>query len=162
MDLQNAFTLEQMLDSKIEYREFLISCFSEAKEFLDGFSWHGGANNVYVGMCFDGILSVFLFDLDLKIEKEFEDDNLVWVVVGDLPPAYITSEDAPNPACALDGYVGAMTEWVDAALRGEPVNELIPVNVESNEENALLLKRRLEFIEAEILSKPEYQKDLEE
>jgi hypothetical protein len=83
----------------------------------------------------------------------------VWVIVGDVPPAYITVEDAPNPATALDAYIGAMQEWVDAARAGGSVADLIPVNVPPTVENAERLGRRLQFIDEEILS--QYADDLE-
>jgi len=81
-----------------------------------------------------------------------------WVIVGDIPPAYLTCDQCPNPATALDGYIGAMLEWVDAAEKGEPVAELIPVNAPATRENAQRLKTRMSFLEENILS--EYENDL--
>jgi hypothetical protein len=86
-------------------------------------------------------------------------DEWVWVIVGDLPPAYITCEDSPNPACALDAYIGAMSEWVVAASSRSSVVELIPVNVEPSKENAERLRLRLKFIDDNILLN--FKKDLE-
>ncbi len=73
-------------------------------------------------------------------------------VVGDLPPAYITTEDAPNPATALDGYIGAMDDWVKAAKAGQSVADLIPVNVSPTVENAKRLESRLRFLDKEVLA----------
>jgi len=85
-------------------------------------------------------------------------DEWVWVIVGDVPPAYITAEDAPNPACALDGYIGAMDGWVRAVLTGGSVDGLIPVNVSPSPENAKRLEARLRFLDGEILAR--YKNDL--
>jgi hypothetical protein len=74
------------------------------------------------------------------------------VVVGDLPPAYIAVDDAPNPACALDSYIGAMEDWVDSVKAGRPVDHLIPVNIAPTAENAAKLASRLKFLDEEILS----------
>ena len=82
----------------------------------------------------------------------------IWVVVGDLPPIYITSEDSPNAACALDSYIGAMQEWVEAAENGLPVDDLVSVNVPATKENAAALKSRLSMLDERILS--EYEEDL--
>jgi hypothetical protein len=87
-----------------------------------------------------------------------EVDQWIWVIVGDLPPAYLTTDECPNPATALDGYIGAMLEWVDAAQKGKSVAELIPVNVPATKKHAKMLKTRLEFLDERILS--EYQDDL--
>lgn len=78
--------------------------------------------------------------------------------MGDLPSAYLTTDDCPNPATALDGYIGAMQEWVDAAQKGRSVAELIPVNVPATKEKASMLKTLLDFLDERILS--EYQEDL--
>ena len=53
-------------------------------------------------------------------------DEWVWVIVGEVPPAYITIDDAPNPACAVDGYIGAMREWAAAVRSGESTDGLVP------------------------------------
>jgi hypothetical protein len=86
-------------------------------------------------------------------------DEFIWAIVGDIPPLYITIEDAPNPACALDGYIGAMDEWIEAALNGKPIDGLPPVNAKPTLKNAANLKRRLDYIDKEILSY--YQDDLD-
>src|SRR5262245_5316843 len=65
---------------------------------------------------------------------------------------YITTDQCPNPASALDGYIGAMQEWVDAAKGGGSVEKLIPVNVDATPEHAKELESRLHFLQDEILS----------
>ena len=80
--------------------------------------------------------------------------------MGDLPPAYLTTEDCPNPAAALDGYIGAMMEWVHAAQNGESVADLIPVNVPATKENGDMLKTRLNFLDDRILK--DYHNDLKQ
>jgi hypothetical protein len=72
-------------------------------------------------------------------------------VVGDLPKAYLVTDDSPSPRLALETYVELMSEWVDAATKGQPVDELIPVNVAPTLENAKLLEGRLAFLSAKII-----------
>lgn len=131
------------------------SMYQEAKEFLEFYDWCSRIEESYIGMLYPGIVAVFLF----RIAPSRQDvDEWVWVVVGDLPPTYLTTDECPNPATALDGYIGAMLEWVDAAQKGESVAQLIPVNVPATKENAKMLKTRLDFLDEKIL--PEYQDDL--
>lgn len=111
--------------------------------------------NSYVGMFYPGIIGIFLF----KFKPTRPDvDELVWVIVGDLPPTYLTCEDCPNPATALDAYIGAMSEWVEAAKKGKSVADLIPVNVPASPQYADLLGKRLAFLDSRILS--QHQDDL--
>jgi hypothetical protein len=79
-------------------------------------------------------------------------------VVGDLPSAYLVTDNAPNPACALDAYICEMGRWVTAVKEGKSVVGLIPVNVAPSVEYAKRLEWRLNFLDREILS--EYKDDL--
>jgi hypothetical protein len=124
------------------------SALQEAREFILFYDWVSSIEAEFVGVCVDGILYAFLFNI---LPSREEVDKWVWVIVGDVPPAYITCESAKNSYEALDAYVGAMEEWVHAAQNGYPVNSVIPVNVDATPENALLLKTRLEFIDRRIL-----------
>jgi hypothetical protein len=121
----------------------------EARDFLVHFEWCEALLEEHVGFIYPGIVGVFLF----KIRPSREGvDEWVWIIVGDLPPAYITCEESPNPATALDSYVGAMLEWLSAVDRGESIDELIPVDVPATKENVERLRARLKFLDDNILS----------
>ncbi len=125
-----------------------------ARRYIDSFPWCDGVTDVKVGLFFPGILGVFLVDIETSLPDV---DERVWAVIGNLPPAYIADEnlDCSNAAKALDGYVGAMFEWVEAVEEGRSVDGVIPVNVPPTKEWAKELRGRLEFIEERIL--PDYK-----
>lgn len=75
----------------------------------------------------------------------------MWVVVGDLPSAYLPCDDLPSWEEALDGYVWEMQRRVDAVRAGESVAELIPTGVAPTIEHAASLGSRLEFIRQRML-----------
>ena len=129
--------------------------FREAREYLSTLNWLGEIKVGYFGLGVGGIVCVALFEVE-PVQRDAPDHT--WVVVGDLPPAYIAIDDAPNPATALDSYIGAMEDWVDAAKAGRPVGDLIPVNVAPTLQNAEKLETRLRFLDQEILSS--YEEDL--
>ena len=129
--------------------------YQEAREFLEFYDWCSEIKESFVGVLYPGIVAVFLFRI---VPSRTDVDEWIWVIVGDLPSAFLTTDECPNPATALDGYVGAMLEWVDAAQKGQSVAELIPVNVPATKENATMLKARLDFLDERVLS--EYQGDL--
>ncbi len=122
----------------------------EAEDYLLAFKWCKKIEESYFGLGVGGVVAVFLFKI---VPGRVDVDEWIWVVVGDLPPAYITTDDAPNAACALDGYIGAMLEWVEAVLAGRSVEKTIPVNAAPTRENALALRSRLAFLDKEILGK---------
>lgn len=121
----------------------------EAQAYISSFSWVAGVKRAYFGLGIAKIVGVFLFEITPSRDDV---DEKIWVIVGDLPPAYITVEDAPNPATALDEYIGAMQSWVEAAKAGQPIDGLIPVNVPPSPENGARLESRLQFLDTEILS----------
>ncbi|MFV2056788.1 MAG: hypothetical protein ACC707_09990 [Thiohalomonadales bacterium] len=145
-------TYEHTLSEDVaDFQNMLI----EAKDEISFYNWCLNIVESYVGIFYANIVGVFLFRINPSVDDV---DEWVWVIVGDLPPIYITAEESPNAACALDSYIGAMEEWIEAAEKGESVSELIPVNVLANEENANSLKIRLTMLSERILS--QYKEDL--
>ena len=78
-------------------------------------------------------------------------DDELWVVSGDLPPAYFVTDDAPTPAEALSTYCDLMEDWVEAVLEDGDLDEAFPVEAEPTAENAASLRRRLDFIRQHLI-----------
>jgi hypothetical protein len=121
---------------------------SSMNAFLGGFSWARQTGNVWVALSIPGVFGLFLGELDTG---SADVDRYIWVAVGDIPPAYISTEYAVSPKEALEGYVAEMGAWVKAVENGEAVDDLIPVNGAPTMENAKALKSRLSFLQSEIL-----------
>ena len=98
-----------------------------------------------------GVLGVFLLRL---IPNRTAVDNRLWVVVGDVPPAYLVCDKAPDWQQALAGYVEEMREWVHAVRSGSSLEGVIPVNAPRTPKYADMLESRLDFIEANFVNIP--------
>lgn len=122
----------------------LLQLLEEAKSYLGAFRWCSGILESYCGIAVPGVFGVFLFGIEPATNNV---DDWLWVVVGDLPPAYISAENANTPHEALDGYIYEMKKWVNAVEEGSSTEELIPVNVHPTKENASMLKSRLKLLE---------------
>jgi hypothetical protein len=121
--------------------------FRRALDYVDAFAWSTGVQEVYVGHCVGGIIALVL----VRITPSREDvDDWIWVIVGDVPSAYLAPAD-PRPREALRTYIHQMRRWVKAVRAGESVTNLIPVNAPENPESADRLDTRLGYLEAEIL-----------
>ena len=121
---------------------------AKAREFLTQERWVKRITGGRVGYAVPGAFGVFEFG----IETEHADiPPRVWVVAGDLPPAYFPSDDDPTWQAALDSYVWQMQRWVDAVRGGEPVDDLIPVDVAPTRDHAELLASRLELLRRWVL-----------
>ena len=127
----------------------------EATEFMLSFRWCTMIRESYLGMGIGGVVGVFLLKI---VPAKADVDEWLWVIVGDLPPAYIVTDNAPNAACALAAYIQEMRRWADAAKNGKTVTDLIPLNVPATPENAKELAGRLDFLKTEVLS--QYLDDL--
>ena len=115
----------------------------KASGYLSEHRWCKEIVESYYGLGLDDKVGVFLFRIEPADEGVPE---LIWVIHGDIPPLYIGADDASTPEEALDGYIGAMEEWVEAAREGRPVDELAPVNAPPTPENADDLANRLQTI----------------
>ena len=123
---------------------------SEARNFLASFSWCNSIRDGYFGDGVGGVVAIFLF----HIEPSSEDaDEWLWVVVGDIPPAYLIVDDSPLPSLALEVYIEEMSKWVKLAKRGKSSSRVIPVDVPATPENAQLLEGRLTKLREWILPK---------
>ena len=74
----------------------------------------------------------------------------IWVIVG-MCLRHMPGDDVETPYEALDGYIGAMEDWVEAARQGKSVAKLIPVNVPATPANAEMLDSRLKFLDEKVL-----------
>lgn len=124
----------------------------EARLFLEQHAWCASIRRGFLALGIGGVISLWLY----RIEPASADvDEWLWVVVGDLPPAYLSAECCPTATDALRGYVAEMQAWVDAVRAKQPLTGLIPVNADPTTENAVQLQLRLDFIRTEIL--PRYE-----
>ncbi len=120
----------------------------DAREHLEFFDWVLSIKGEYLGYGAEGIIYIFLFEIE---PGRPDIPGWIWVIVGDVPPTYIPADDTRTPFEALDGYIGALEDWVDAARQGKSVAKLIPVNVDATPANADMLAGRLKFLDERIL-----------
>lgn len=119
-----------------------------AANFIRSFAWSGELLAMYDGFQEPRILGLFLVHLR---PSQPHVDEWLWVVVGDLPPAYLVADDNPTWQQAIAGYIDEMQRWVDAAKAGAPVDDLIPVNTPPTPEYAAMLESRLRTLRETLL-----------
>jgi hypothetical protein len=143
MKLADLIEGEDATDTKL-----LKEMAAEARDFISTNEWCEHLDHQYLAYGVGGVVAVFLVQLTPRSEDV---DACLWVIVGDLPPAYIVVEDNPTAADALDAYCSEMESWVEAVRNGESVDELIPVNVPPTREYAEQLSGRLGYLRSKIL-----------
>ena len=122
---------------------------AEATRFLASQHWCRAVVSTHLAWAVAGVLGVFLCKL---VPKSADVDDALWVIVGDLPPAYLVCDDAPDWRGALEAYVYEMDRWVAAVRDGSSLDDVIPVEVDPTREHADMLDSRLKFIRSRILA----------
>ena len=144
-DVEPVGSIEWEDDEDAELYQRMIE---EATEFMEGFRWCRKVESLSGGKAVPGVIAVFLARI-VPTKKDVDAD--LWVIVGDVPPAYLVLDDSPDSNQALLAYIECMEDWVGAARAGDPVDDLIPVNVEPTPENAEMLASRLAFLQEHIV-----------
>ena len=149
IDISEMITIEDIATSDIEYREEVIELTERAKRYLSDMSWCVKLNQGWLAYALGYIIGVYL----IHFQPNRDDiPEYVWVVIGDIPPAYLDVEYCPDWLAAVDGYIVEMQEWVDRVLNRLPIDHtVISVNVPPEEEWAESLGSRLKFIQKHII-----------
>jgi hypothetical protein len=126
---------------------------ADARRFLLAQGWCPGVRCVYFA---EGFEHVAVFYCELVTSPGNPTD--CWVVIGDLPPAYLSTELCKTAIEALIGYVTEMLNVVDAFEKGDDVSELIPLltkdtflPLELTPDVMYMLADRLRFILTRVL-----------
>jgi hypothetical protein len=148
LSVKGIVPIVNLLGEDEEDTRLLLAMAHYARDYLQNFGWCKSIRDWYFGDGVGAIVAVFLF----RIEPASPDvDEWLWVVVGDIPPAYLVIDDNTTPSLALQGYIEEMSQWVKLAKAGKSTAKAIPVNKPATRENALLLESRLKAIEEIIL-----------
>ena len=124
---------------------------SEASDFLSSHQWCGEVTSGRLALAVAGVVGVFQFDF---VPAAPGVDDTLWVVVGDLPPAYLVRDESPGWQEALRSYVHEMRRWVAAVRGGSDLDDVIPVGAAPTPEHAEMLESRLNFLDSELIQVP--------
>jgi hypothetical protein len=135
---------------------FLLRKMSEeARNYISSFSWCGAILGSYFGGGVGRIFAVFFFHIRPSLPTV---DPWIWVVVGDIPLAYLPFEDCKSPIEVFKTYIRGMRKWVELARQGKigaTEEGVPPVNVPATPEWAEELNGRLDSLT--LLVKPYFE-----
>lgn len=119
-----------------------------ARKFITQFAWCPPLATIYLAHGVGDIVAVFLAEFSQRIG---ETDDKLWVIVGDLPSAYLVVEPEDSAAKALERYCELMEDWIAAVRDHSDLRDVYPVAAEPTTENAEMLEKRVAFLLAEII-----------
>jgi hypothetical protein len=129
----------------------------EATEYISSFSWCETIVATYFGGGVGGVFAIFFYKIR---PARAEVDPWIWVIVGDIPPAYLPISDCRSAAEAFKRYMCGMSKWVELARNGQAGSAeqgVPPVNVPATPEWAEELERRLQILT--LIIKPLFEPD---
>jgi hypothetical protein len=139
---------EQLAGEDQEDRDLLREMAAEARTYLEGQPWCRRIAELRFGDGIGGVLAVFLAKV---VPTRVGVDEWLWVVVGDIPPLYLVTDDIGTPREALEAYVEWRRAWVAAVRERRPLDDLPAVDAPPTRANADDLDGRLDYIERKII-----------
>jgi len=135
--------IDQMVGDDDEDIRLLRIMAAGAENYVRCFRWCKKIREIYFGDGYGGSVAVFLF----RIEPSRVDvDEWIWVVFGDVPPAYLVTDTSKTPSQALERYIEEVSKWVELAKEGRSSVNVVPVHVPATPENAAELENRLKIL----------------
>jgi hypothetical protein len=156
LDLKQVVPVEEMTGGDKKDIASLKEMLKEAENYLKSHQWCPEIEKIYFGFGVGDVVAVFLFKFKEKIRGT---DEFLWVVVGDLPPAYFVVDRAPNPKEALEAYCEMVEDWVNAVRNKTSLKDVYPVAASPTEEHAQMLSSRIKLLREDII--PQYGKEYE-
>jgi hypothetical protein len=156
VDFTRLVSCSEYIGEDAEDHALIREMIERANSFLRSFDWCAGIAECYMGdVAVGGVVAAILFRIEPAREGV---DEWLWVVVGDVPPAYLVTDDAATASAALERYIEEMQRWIDAVEAGESIDELIPVatsdgstRLEPTPAIAEELSSRLRFLNEKVL-----------
>jgi hypothetical protein len=122
---------------------------AEALAYAASFDWSPPLDEISHVDGVPGIVSVFQVKF-LEPIRGSHDDRL-WIVVGDLPSAYLVVEAGDGAQEVLYEYCNLMEDWVVAVRAATDLNQVFPVRAEPTLEMADLLNRRIALLRQTVI-----------
>lgn len=88
---------------------------ADADGFIRTHPWCAAVLDSFFGDGIGGIFAVFFFHIR---PSRPDVDPWIWIMVGDVPPAYLPLTDCDSPAAAFRMYMRGMSKWVALARKG--------------------------------------------
>jgi hypothetical protein len=146
LPVANVVRAELLEGEDDEDTALLREMFLGAKNYILSFSWCESILDSYFAAGVGKIFAIFLFNIS---PARPDVDKWMWIVVGDVPPAYIPLQDCGTSREVFDSYIDGMKRWVEFAREGRtatPEDCVPPVNVPPTRQRAESLDARLRLL----------------
>ena len=136
------------INSSLEFFDEVVPLIKESKDYLHGYKW---CKSIQEGWLFINIgyaVNVFLY----KIENEQSpEDDLLWVMVGDLPSSFLDTYNVKTTKEVVQTYIDLADDWVAHVESGQSLDECFPFDVTNTNQMVGIFKERVRLLQNSIL-----------
>ena len=136
------------IDKKLEFYDEVIKAHNEATQYINSFYWCLEIKKSTLYTNLGRVLCIFLFDI---VNTASEGDNLLWIIVGDLPPMYLDVYGPTTTVQVLEDYATLAEDWIAQIKTGGSVENCYPFNASPIVEIAELLETRVDQIKNNLI-----------
>ena len=133
----------ELINRELDYYEEVMALHQEAVAYLKSFRWCKEINRSHLYTNLGTVFCIFLFDLDNSASTK---DNLLWVVVGDIPPMYLDTFGPRTTVEVVEDYVRLAEDWIGQVKIGESLDRCYPFKANATVQMAKLLERKISFM----------------
>lgn len=138
-----------MSDLSDDDRALINRAKEEALAYVSSFGWCPNVESIAYVNGIPGVVHVFMVSFREPVLGTA--DDRLWLVVGDLPSAYLVVEDGDNVRDVLHEYCNLMEDWVLAVRAKSDLKDVFPVRADQTEEMALMLKNRVRLLRDDVI-----------
>ena len=134
---------EEIIGNDEQDTRLLHDMLRGAREYISSFSWCSTILSAHFAGGFGGIFAIFFFNIR---PNRTGVDPWIWIIIGDIPPAYLPITDCISVTEVFRTYIAGMKKWVELAKNGTsgtPEQGVPPVDLPASPENAEIIDRRL-------------------
>ncbi len=119
VDTSDMTPISALGSADFEYIDEVIELSTRATTYLGAMPWCEEIINGWLCEAWGHIIGVFYFHFRPSRPGI---PHFVWIIVGDLPPAYLAVETGSSAVQIVEGYVCEMQEWVDRVMSERPID----------------------------------------
>ncbi len=137
------------ITTKTEFYSEVVEMNKKASDYLSSFDWCRQIKTSSIYLNLGSTLCVFLFEIKNSASN---DDNFLWVVVGDIPSLYLDTHGPKTTAEVLEDYTNLADNWVVHIKERKSVKDCYPFMTEPTIEMADMLEKRSLFIKNTLIN----------
>lgn len=132
-----------------EYDGEVRALHTKATVYLESFYWCKKIKDSFLYTNIGRVFCIFLFDIDNASSHQ---DNLLWIIVGDIPSMYLDTQGPRTTREVVEDYIRLSQNWISNIKAGRSLESCFPFRAEPTLELAGLLEKKIAFMKDTLIN----------